>query len=486
MNRTELLEIAQITKDYKIFSNFEANYNMITIPEFDYAVVNNLSLFVVYDNYDFDSLDQMIQKIDYVMPSIKRIFAKPIIHLTDNDEVLPVETVRLINNKTLNHIATHSELWDDITSDGIKPLKLMTKVYQDNYCIYENMVFARTIDSILGYTKRQMKIIKEMLYSGKILEMNLLERVNHPNYFLALGKLHTGYIRNFSKNYEVINNYYKKLSYDSEILKTRLKRNVYRYNRGYQSNFPLHNSNILQMQKDYHRVYHLLKHFKKIKKNLEILSNDEFLSFKENYKRFVKIITIFAIINFNFGNVNGEKIDFNNLLLNFQFKNWKLVLKENNKGILIELSKDKKYDVLITIMDEFQGPYDEIIPAFPIDINCEQIVLSLDDIDSFRRIEQIILKGMIMSTNSFSDCPFCGEAMTKLDNKLEEEYVCYHCRQIITKKHCNEKNKDYYLTNIDGFKPTEFVKHDAIYHYRNITKCNQVGQFICPCCQKIH
>ena len=240
------------------------------------------------------------------------------------------------------------------------------------------------------------------------------------------------------------------------------------------------------MQKDYHRVYHLLKHFKKIKKNLEILSNDEFLSFKENYKRFVKIITIFAIINFNFGNVNGEKIDFNNLLLNFQFKNWKLVLKENNKGILIELSKDKKYDVLITIMDEFQGPYDEIIPAFPIDINCEQIVLSLDDIDSFRRIEQIILKGMIMSTNSFSDCPFCGEAMTKLDNKLEEEYVCYHCRQIITKKHCNEKNKDYYLTNIDGFKPTEFVKHDAIYHYRNITKCNQVGQFICPCCQKIH
>lgn len=266
MNRTELLEIAQITKDYKIFSNFEANYNMITIPEFDYAVVNNLSLFVVHDNYDFDSLDQMIKKIDYVMPSIKRIFAKPIIHLTDNDEVLPVETVKLINNKTLNHIATHSELWDDITSDGIKPLKLMTKVYQDNYCIYENMVFARTIDSILGYTKRQMKIIKEMLYSGKILEMNLLERVNHPNYFLALGKLHTGYIRNFSKNYEVINNYYKKLSYDSEILKTRLKRNVYRYNRGYQSNFPLHNSNILQMQKDYHRVYHLLKHFKKIKK----------------------------------------------------------------------------------------------------------------------------------------------------------------------------------------------------------------------------
>ena len=43
----------------------------------------------------------------------------------------------------------------------------MTRVYNDDFCIYENMVFAKTIDTILNYLKKQMKIIREMLYSGK-------------------------------------------------------------------------------------------------------------------------------------------------------------------------------------------------------------------------------------------------------------------------------------------------------------------------------
>lgn len=249
MNKLELLEIAAINNDYNNFISFLESYNNVTIPEFDYYLINKLSLFMVHENFSFDDLDQMISKINYVLPSIKRIFARPIIHLKDTDEVLPVEAVRLINNKTINHIATHSELWDDITSTSIKPLKLMTRVYNDDFCIYENMVFAKTIDTILNYLKKQMKIIREMLYSGKILEMNLLERVNHPNYFLAIGKLHTGYIRSFSQNYEAIKEYYNKLNYYKDVITSRLKRNVYRLNKNYPNNFSLHNSNILLMQK---------------------------------------------------------------------------------------------------------------------------------------------------------------------------------------------------------------------------------------------
>lgn len=138
MNKLELLEIAAINNDYNNFISFLESYNNVTIPEFDYYLINKLSLFMVHENFSFDDLDLMISKINYVLPSIKRIFARPIIHLKDTDELLPVEAVRLINNKTINHIATHSELWDDITSTSIKPLKLMTRVYNDDFCIYEN------------------------------------------------------------------------------------------------------------------------------------------------------------------------------------------------------------------------------------------------------------------------------------------------------------------------------------------------------------
>ena len=94
MNKLELLEIAAINNDYNNFISFLESYNNVTIPEFDYYLINKLSLFMVHENFSFDDLDQMISKINYVLQSIKRIFARPIIHLKDTDEVLPVEAVR--------------------------------------------------------------------------------------------------------------------------------------------------------------------------------------------------------------------------------------------------------------------------------------------------------------------------------------------------------------------------------------------------------
>lgn len=484
MNKLELLEIAAINNDYNNFISFLESYNNVTIPEFDYYLINKLSLFMVHENFSFDDLDQMISKINYVLPSIKRIFARPIIHLKDTDEVLPVEAVRLINNKTINHIATHSELWDDITSTSIKPLKLMTRVYNDDFCIYENMVFAKTIDTILNYLKKQMKIIREMLYSGKILEMNLLESVNHPNYFLAIGKLHTGYIRSFSQNYETIKEYYNKLNYYKDVITSRLKRNVYHLNKNYPNNFSLHNSNILLMQKDYHRVYNLLKHFRKIKADFKPLNETDFLNFKANYYIYVKFLMVFAITNFNFEAQNDTIIDFNNLNLIFEFKKWQIELKTVDGDILLKIKQEKEYSILISILNDKTGKYDEILPAYPIEVETKHILLSIDDIDSFRRIEQIILRGMIYTTNSFDLCPFCGEKMS-FDEK-KGEFICFHCRQKIVKKYCDIKKENYFETSIDSFVPKELIKKDAFYHYRNITNYNSKAEFICPYCNKVH
>ena len=70
MNKLELLEIAAINNDYNNFISFLESYNNVTIPEFDYYLINKLSLFMVHENFSFDNLDQMISKINYVLPDL--------------------------------------------------------------------------------------------------------------------------------------------------------------------------------------------------------------------------------------------------------------------------------------------------------------------------------------------------------------------------------------------------------------------------------
>mgnify|MGYP001094932450 FL=1 len=50
MNKLELLEIAAINNDYNNFISFLESYNNVTIPEFDYYLINKLSLFMVHEN----------------------------------------------------------------------------------------------------------------------------------------------------------------------------------------------------------------------------------------------------------------------------------------------------------------------------------------------------------------------------------------------------------------------------------------------------
>jgi hypothetical protein len=93
----------------------------------------------------------------------------------------------------------HSELWSNIKDDKLIPRKLMSIRQEDDYAIYENIVFARTVDVILRFTSRNLAVLRDMLYANREMRFNLLERENHPLYFLALGKLHTGYLRDYDK-----------------------------------------------------------------------------------------------------------------------------------------------------------------------------------------------------------------------------------------------------------------------------------------------
>lgn len=511
--------IKDLVAAYDGIKKFCREYNNVNYFEFDYYTVNNVNLFTIIENFEFDLVDKTIENMLNAIGAIKRIFAKPIIHLKDNDEILPVESVRAVNNETITHATIHSELWETITSDNnIKPRKLLTRNNQDDYQIYENQIFAYTVNIMLAFLKDNIKIYKEFMYNNRNLNFDLLDRLNHINYYLALGKLHTGYIRNLEKYYGIIDRAINRMQYIYNILKSRLNRPVYKINKNVILNkkIVVRKTNILKMHKDYHKVYKLLCYFndKRISDyyddKQDEIKEESIKSFFDSYFYFLEVIAIFSIGHFNFKMNQDQKINFENLDINFSFKCWNLTVKSksinNIRFLELEAWATKHYKTLIFIkpgnnnnmvfeaIKEYYNA-DEYVLCSPYYIQ-DAIMISITNIDSFRRLQQLLLKMMIYSDDNHNVCPFCGDELEKENDK----FVCNSCKTVIGLDLCQIKNKQYYYSEIKDYKQFVEVKRlinedfdaqfssdsESIMHYRNITKLDENMRVICPICHKCH
>ena len=514
-NKDELEELCELSKCYEIISEFVDKYNNTNYINFDYNIVHKFTLFLVDPDFDFELLESQINRISKVLPPIKRIFAKPVLHLIEIDEIQPIEAVKKINNDTINHISRHSELWDDLTKDGIKPLKLLTRSYQDNYGIYENLVFCKTIDDILYFVRKNMKTLKNFNYVNQSMEFDLLQRVNHLNYFLALGKLHTGYVRNFDKYYVVSKHCLNGLNNIYDTIVPRLKRPVYKKNK--QRPTKLKKTNILAMHREYKHIYALEKYFlaNKIEVNNSI-SKKNYQLLADNYFGYCTILSIFSIGHFNFKCAEDVIIDFHNLTLDFDYKSWKLSIKHENvtniKTITIEVKKDKNYKIVLIPLINFYNKdevllkvkgnikADEYIVCIPFEKNIYEVderCLDLSNLESFRRIQQLVLKAMIYSDTQRKDCPFCDHVLIPYEK--EGTYQCESCKTLITDTLCKKTKETYSFTKIIGYEPEVldikkykneewlyYRKKEAMLHFRNITQLDEEVNIICPLCNDIH
>ncbi len=514
INKDLLSEYNHLYHTYRSIEPFLLSHENMSYVEFDYYSVHDFSLFSLEVDFDFNLLTKTIKRITSTLSSIKRIFAKPIIHLKDGTSVLPVESVRTVNQNTLQYAATHSETISTIDRQGVKPIKLLTKVYEDNYGIYENVAFCNIIDEIMSYTRKNWRILKSIIYNNRVLELNLLERLNHLNYFLALGKLHTGYIRDFGKYYAVAKNDLSKLNFIYDAIQPRLKAPVYSKNKNRNKSLAIRKTNIFKMQKDYHQVYNLYLYLQKNVGSQVIEEDVPIHQIQANYFHYCEMLALFAVGNFNFEMDRDDIIDIKKLYVNFSYKNWHICIKTiNSTAILFIIEKgDKSYRLLMipTIepkkRDElmklgYKHVVDECFIVTPFEedyLNGNLLCLSKEDVESFRRIQQYVLKGMIYTDDEKAECPFCSSKLT-YDAELDR-YECESCRLIIERVTCPVTEKSYYQTKISNLEIKPIVQEEfksknnwllsleveALMHYRNITKINDKGEIICPYCGKVH
>ncbi|MBQ8287167.1 MAG: hypothetical protein IJX76_00160 [Clostridia bacterium] len=488
----------------------------VTYEQFDAATVRRLNLFVLRESFDFDGLEATLDRILRELPAIKRIFARPIIRLRDTTAILPVESVRVVNNQTIVHASSHSELWGNITEDEVTPRKLMTVQNEDHYAIYENLAFARAVNIILQFVGRNMRELINMLYADRDMQFNLLERLNHLEYFLAIGKLHIGYVRDYDKYRTAADRCLDKLLFIDRVIRARLRSPVYQQCKKYKGALTLKKTNVFRMHKDYHRIYLLLKWFADEKIGDPDEEDVVPAESGEGYGIYCAMLTLFAAGHFNFTFDSRQTIDFYNLRQTATFDRWLLSVEtvtcEGISALRISVTKDRTYRVLLLPathprfgkmgLSLFYGKAmaNEYLTITPEAGEDGQISVSIHDVESFRRLQQILLRGMIYADVQRKTCPFCGGVLTASDGASEDSaYECVSCRTVIRDKVCPDTGIPYVETSIKNFRPDknggESARRDhllytryveAQMHFRNVTPLDDVGKPLCPRCGKVH
>lgn len=488
------------------------NCGLMNYAQFDAATMQKVNLFAMREEFDLRTLEKTLDKIIAALPAIKRIFARPIIRLKDKTELLPVESVHVINNRTLAYASVHSETWGNITpSEGMRPKKLLTIRHEDSYVTYENIGFAKAITVIFRFIAHMMQQMTDTMFAARDMHFNLLERQNHLAYFLAIGKLHVGYVHNCDRLRIASERCAQKMLFIDRVLSTRRQAPVYKSCKKRIDRFVLKKSTTFRVHKDYAQIYKLLKWF--ADHRLDVIEEPE--EEEENtpgYTAYCHLITLFAAGHFSF-DFGARPIDFMHMHARARFHDFKLLLRTvtvgKKKAIMITVQKEKIYRILLlpggtpADLEAFRSRChaEEFLIASPTD---EQgsVYLSLFDIESFRRVQQLILRAMVYADEKHDICPFCGDYLaheSDLRHK-RERYVCPACRMVISEAFCPTEEKSYFETGINGYLPTPVSlskggKRDRMLYrrevesllfLRNITPIAPDGTALCPYCQKVH
>lgn len=494
----------------KGIESFALKHPTLTYIEFDYYVVHHMTLFSIEPDFDYERLKGIIQTIRKAMPQTKRIFSKPIIILRDSDDVLPVENARVLNQNTLLHLANHSQLVSNITDNKVRPRKLLTRIYEDDYSIYENIIFCNYIDEILYIVNSNRRFLNSLIYANDIMEFNLLEKANHLKYFLALGKLHTGYIRDFSQYLNLSRELLTDLASISRVIQPRLSKPIYQKNKRRNRELKLKKTNIFIAQKDYRHIFKTYKYLLNNPMETKVVeTNTDLLWIRKNYMLFIQILSVFAAGHFNFDIDSKGKMNLTKLDVTLTFKDWKINIQNNNdQSVLLYFKKDTSYRLMIVDSnydevelrkDKMRRRLHDVIMVDPFDEDYQKrdhLYLSISDIDSFRRLQQVILKGMIYSDTERKICPFCGGHLSKHPEK--GYYHCSDCMIQIKQGVCEENKQAFFYTDTPHRKKQVFqfnIDNDPWYadkqveslmFFRNITKIDSNAQIICPHCHKVH
>lgn len=108
------------------------------------------------------------------------ISQQPRIDLQYKEQVTDIARAKRLAKDALVHLASHSECWQRQTLSGVVPKKVLARFSEDDFNIYENLLYARLLDKVERYLHHRITILEQLKNTlDEVLEFYETSKLNH-------------------------------------------------------------------------------------------------------------------------------------------------------------------------------------------------------------------------------------------------------------------------------------------------------------------
>lgn len=107
--------------------------------------------------------ESWVNAIDSALRSIENISRAPKKSIKEEHLIVAVEKANKVTQKSIQHLANHSENIKYANSNEIMPSKVLTSIVEENLAIYENRFIITLLNKLNGFVDERYKVIKKIL-----------------------------------------------------------------------------------------------------------------------------------------------------------------------------------------------------------------------------------------------------------------------------------------------------------------------------------
>ena len=101
---------------------------------------------------------EWITKIEEAIPELDTVIRHPMVAIEDVDEVLPVELSKHITEKSIKHLAQHTNYILDVKDDGeVVPQKILNVFHEETYLTYENKFVNTLLSRLSAFVDKRLR-----------------------------------------------------------------------------------------------------------------------------------------------------------------------------------------------------------------------------------------------------------------------------------------------------------------------------------------
>lgn len=295
--------------------------------------------------------DEILKDVKY----LPHIFYRPKLHLKQVEEVRPASIVTRIGTESIRHLASHSEHWKGIKANGLIPERLLARILEDDYAIYENVAAKTIVDRLYALEKKEKEDTIDCKMNFTLSE-SYSQGGERQNFFDAINFLFKGFENSkASTTQQLIEETLAVINTILEYLSKCKSTNLYRYiKKEKEIKGNLKKTNIFMMDNYYKKVYQLWELLGKKEEITDILEKKQLT---DEYLIYVELVILFCLKYMGFEPEEANKNLICNNLFNqcsFTFEDWKITLNTERAKlfdgfITAELTQTKKIPVCFKI-----------------------------------------------------------------------------------------------------------------------------------------